>query len=473
MKSRFRLGLLALCVLVCSGLAQDCAWDEAPGQGLSPSSRGAGIEFLGRLEDAGPETCREACCDEPDCDLALSAQPADGRPQCLLVSCTSRGHAGDACVLQPNSQSQVYRKKAKKVVRREAGEDGERPHVEPLLDSEEPRTNETNNIRCRLPMKVGSCRAAFPKFYYDVTNQSCRSFTYGGCEANGNNFESQEECEAACSGVTGSVLPDDSTPAPPEPPAKAPRMAPSFDTGLSEDAEGPVESEPATTESVPERTEMSPEEYAEHCEVKPEVGPCRAAFQHWYYNSQTGDCQSFIYGGCKGNKNNYVNKESCMATCTVSVVPSSKKSSGDDGLSQRYKDECMATPDPGPCRAAFPRFYYDFDTGTCQSFMYGGCRGNKNSYGTEEECLNSCSIKDGPFDKRGRSRNRWTAAFFLFVTLAAISALLLVTLVVISVRRHRLTRRPSSISDKEELLTDEQSSVESLSVPESPKPNKA
>lgn len=58
-------------------------------------------------------------------------------------------------------------------------------------------------------------------------------------------------------------------------------------------------------------------------------------------------------------------------------------------------DECMATPDPGPCRAAFPRFYYDFDTGTCQAFMYGGCRGNKNSYGTEEECLNSCSIKDG------------------------------------------------------------------------------
>lgn len=54
-------------------------------------------------------------------------------------------------------------------------------------------------------MKVGSCRAAFPRFYYDVTNQSCRDFTYGGCEANGNNFETRVECEATCSGVTGNT----------------------------------------------------------------------------------------------------------------------------------------------------------------------------------------------------------------------------------------------------------------------------
>lgn len=42
------------------------------------------------------------------------------------------------------------------------------------------------------------------------------------CEAD------EPQCLCCCS---GSVLPDDSTPAPPEPPAKAPRMAPSFDTG--------------------------------------------------------------------------------------------------------------------------------------------------------------------------------------------------------------------------------------------------
>uniref|UniRef100_A0A672LH73 BPTI/Kunitz inhibitor domain-containing protein n=1 Tax=Sinocyclocheilus grahami TaxID=75366 RepID=A0A672LH73_SINGR len=56
---------------------------------------------------------------------------------------------------------------------------------------------------CRLPSVVGICRAAFPRFYYDVTNQTCKQFIYGGCGGNDNNFNSQEECEASCSGVTG------------------------------------------------------------------------------------------------------------------------------------------------------------------------------------------------------------------------------------------------------------------------------
>ncbi|XP_022594186.1 papilin-like [Seriola dumerili] len=457
-KYRLRLSVLALYFLVWSGVALDCDWDQSidPDQGLDLASPGVKVLQLGQLvEVTDPESCRAACCNEPNCDLALVGYPQDSGPQCLLVSCESQGR--DVCVLQPSSQFKVYRRRVKREAR------GEKPHIVPLHGSWEPRTNETNNIRCRLPKKVGSCRAAFPKFYYNVMNQSCRSFVYGGCEANANNFDSQEECEATCSGVTGSVLPDDSTP--------APQMALSFDTNKSEDAEGPVESEPAATESVhPQETGMSAGEYDEHCKVEPQAGPCRAAFQHWYYNSRTSNCEPFIYGGCRGNKNNYISKENCMATCTVSVLPSSKKSSADD---DEYKDKCMATPDPGPCRAAFPKFYYDHNTGTCQSFMYGGCRGNQNSYGTVEECMSRCS-RDGSLDSRGKTRNS-APALFLLITLAAISALLLVTLVFISLRRHRLSRRPSSISDKEELLPDpdEQSSVESLTVPESPRPDKA
>uniref|UniRef100_A0A3Q3WK23 BPTI/Kunitz inhibitor domain-containing protein n=1 Tax=Mola mola TaxID=94237 RepID=A0A3Q3WK23_MOLML len=53
------------------------------------------------------------------------------------------------------------------------------------------------------------------------------------------------------------------------------------------------------------------------CGAEPDVGPCKAAFQHWYYNRETTSCQPFIYGGCSGNKNNYVSKESCTAACTV------------------------------------------------------------------------------------------------------------------------------------------------------------
>lgn len=61
-------------------------------------------------------------------------------------------------------------------------------------------------VLCRQPKKVGSCRAAFTRFYYDPVSQSCKTFIYGGCEANDNNFHSLEDCKAACSGVTGNLL---------------------------------------------------------------------------------------------------------------------------------------------------------------------------------------------------------------------------------------------------------------------------
>lgn len=55
---------------------------------------------------------------------------------------------------------------------------------------------------------------------------------------------------------------------------------------------------------------------SEYCEAKPETGPCRASLRHWYYNRETGNCEMFMYGGCRGNKNNYLTRESCMQTCT-------------------------------------------------------------------------------------------------------------------------------------------------------------
>lgn len=52
------------------------------------------------------------------------------------------------------------------------------------------------------------------------------------------------------------------------------------------------------------------------CGAEPVVGPCRAAFKRWYYNAKTGSCESFIYGGCKGNANNYRNESDCVTACT-------------------------------------------------------------------------------------------------------------------------------------------------------------
>lgn len=51
---------------------------------------------------------------------------------------------------------------------------------------------------CLQPRAVGSCRAALPRWYYDSREGECRSFNYGGCDGNSNNFDSQEACNNYC-----------------------------------------------------------------------------------------------------------------------------------------------------------------------------------------------------------------------------------------------------------------------------------
>ena len=54
---------------------------------------------------------------------------------------------------------------------------------------------------CHLPKKIGTCRAAYRRYYFDAATGKCLSFAYGGCKGNQNNFESIEECKAACEGT--------------------------------------------------------------------------------------------------------------------------------------------------------------------------------------------------------------------------------------------------------------------------------
>ncbi|XP_028989332.1 WAP, Kazal, immunoglobulin, Kunitz and NTR domain-containing protein 2-like [Betta splendens] len=51
---------------------------------------------------------------------------------------------------------------------------------------------------CGLPSLQGPCKAYEPRWAYSGALRQCRSFIYGGCEGNGNNFESREACEEAC-----------------------------------------------------------------------------------------------------------------------------------------------------------------------------------------------------------------------------------------------------------------------------------
>lgn len=66
-------------------------------------------------------------------------------------------------------------------------------------------------------------------------------------------------------------------------------------------------------ECVGDETTSSSED--DFCNLPSDTGPCRGYIESYYYNSASGQCEKFVYGGCKGNKNNFQTIEQCETTC--------------------------------------------------------------------------------------------------------------------------------------------------------------
>ena len=67
---------------------------------------------------------------------------------------------------------------------------------------------------CKIPREIGDCKEFTERWYYDVYDEECRAFLYGGCNGNANNFESLAACRARCQTSTGpsSVMPESAKP---------------------------------------------------------------------------------------------------------------------------------------------------------------------------------------------------------------------------------------------------------------------
>ncbi|XP_022803867.1 BPTI/Kunitz domain-containing protein-like [Stylophora pistillata] len=119
----------------------------------------------------------------------------------------------------------------------------------------------------------------------------------------------------------------------------------------------------------------------EVCRLRKKPGPCWAFVVRYFFDTNTGKCKPFIYGGCLGNKKNFRSLQACQVKC-----PDLKAAKDRSSL-----DEVCRLPEkPGPCRAAFPRFFFDKNTGQCRQFIYGGCQGNKNNFRSLQACQWKC-----------------------------------------------------------------------------------
>merc|ERR1719158_894091 len=127
---------------------------------------------------------------------------------------------------------------------------------------------------CMEEKAVGRCKASFPRYYFDKETKSCKPFNYGGCMGNGNNFADQASCEEVCSKHLGQ------------------------------------------NDRIPrQETRLRPTPKNEICKLAMDAGPCFALMPRFYFNFATRRCEEFLYGGCKGNANNFKTMQECISGC--------------------------------------------------------------------------------------------------------------------------------------------------------------
>nr|XP_025743858.1 protein AMBP isoform X1 [Callorhinus ursinus]XP_025743859.1 protein AMBP isoform X1 [Callorhinus ursinus]XP_025743860.1 protein AMBP isoform X1 [Callorhinus ursinus] len=109
------------------------------------------------------------------------------------------------------------------------------------------------------------------------------------------------------------------------------------------------------------------------CQLGHAEGPCLGMIMRFFYNGSSMACETFQYGGCLGNGNNFASEKECLQTCRTVAA-------------------CSLPIVPGPCRGYYKLWAFDAAQGKCVPFVYGGCQGNGNKFYSEKECKEYCGV---------------------------------------------------------------------------------
>ena len=115
-----------------------------------------------------------------------------------------------------------------------------------------------------------------------------------------------------------------------------------------------IDCAPGTTCRVNEKTGSG--ECIDICTLEAEPGPCRGSFLSYFFNSKSGQCEKFIYGGCGGNENRFSLLKDCLETCGETEPTENPCNLIDcaPGTTCRVNEEtgageCVEEPTTNPC----------------------------------------------------------------------------------------------------------------------------
>ncbi|XP_073952622.1 BPTI/Kunitz domain-containing protein-like [Choristoneura fumiferana] len=125
------------------------------------------------------------------------------------------------------------------------------------------RTLRARHKSCFLRPDTGPCRADIIQYYFDVKQKRCFRFFWGGCQGNGNRFETKNECYSKCHlNITN---PDSEIP--------------------------------------------------HFCSLAFDYGTCFGYYHRWTWDNIAKTCKRRLYSGCGGNQNNFQTRRECFANC--------------------------------------------------------------------------------------------------------------------------------------------------------------
>ncbi|XP_038648041.1 low-density lipoprotein receptor-related protein 11 [Scyliorhinus canicula] len=92
-------------------------------------------------------------------------------------------------------------------------------------------------------------------------------------------------------------------------------------------------------------------QFPAYCLASPATGPCEGHFPRWYFDSSSQTCRHFIYSGCQGNRNNFLQELDCKNECAEvqggnSLETSSVKTSQDDVIMSKISHGRGGHPAP-------------------------------------------------------------------------------------------------------------------------------